>query len=342
MDNNMLLGIAGIIATLIMGAIAIWMGYNHQRKTESAKIIKEKDAHKEMVSAVTRLLSQCTTDNIPINVLEDLIRSKCREYGINFNVNNEVSAILEDINARLVESEVITPDLRDKLSTMVLDLERKREQVVPKIEDLSEKMEEVSHPINWITVILVALRTFIISLVAVSIILSLLVQLMHVTVDTSYALAPLIIAVFTALLSILPFVFPSIDNKKKREDITSDYEAYTFDNIRKVAKKLKEPKFSAHREYKIIVGDKNYIADFVIEYNGKKIPVEVKSVVHVDDIGQISNTMSRMEAQRGLIISYSTVEESMKGMARSKNIIVIDRISSEEILTRKLINEVLI
>lgn len=104
---TIILAVAGIAVTLLVFFLV-------DRKTRGARREREKHAHRDIVATSARLLAQ-NQEIFHLHVMEALIRSKSREYDVNLSVADEVPSIVEDIVARLTDSEFISSRVRGKL-----------------------------------------------------------------------------------------------------------------------------------------------------------------------------------------------------------------------------------
>jgi len=77
--------------------------------------------------------------------------------------------------------------------------------------------------------------------------------------------------------------------------------------------------------------------DFVIDLNGITLPIKVKhGLVRPETIAAMVAVMNKLVTERGMIISSTQVSDRTKKMAMSRNITLLEGITSAEDLTRGL------
>jgi predicted RecB family endonuclease len=76
---------------------------------------------------------------------------------------------------------------------------------------------------------------------------------------------------------------------------------------------------------------------FVVEINGKKLPIEVKvGSVNRDAINNMVYAMQGLAYMRGIIVTSSQVPDEIRRMANINNIHLVEGATSEEDLRRGL------
>jgi predicted RecB family endonuclease len=91
------------------------------------------------------------------------------------------------------------------------------------------------------------------------------------------------------------------------------------------------------RNVRIETGKYLVEVDFVIDVNGITLPIKVKhGLVKPESIAAMVAVMNKLATERGMMITTAQVSGRAKKMAMSKNITLLEGITSAEDLTRGL------
>ena len=115
-DPNLVIGILGIILTII----TFYVTY---KQTIGATIERKAAARRDIVSAISRLIAHNQLD-LNLDIIQGLIRSKAREFNLNFESMPNPIAIFEDAMTKFIENEFMSQETKKELINRVLSIQQ--------------------------------------------------------------------------------------------------------------------------------------------------------------------------------------------------------------------------
>lgn len=312
MDTTIILGIIGVSVTIVTSVIVLW-------RANSARKEREKHAIKEIVAILANILFQ-GQDIVDISTVESLVKSKARAYDVNSSVEDVLPRIAEDLVTKFSESEFITPDVRGQLVKKTLQVKEQLSSRKPMLKELtkhSEYRQESRYRFrrNVVLGTISALITGTIVITASSI---------FAPPETDVKTASMLMAVVGLVIATATFIVAYWQLKKR--------EAKSNESVNRILEKTVADVTSAFEagetSQQVAVG--KHIVDFIVEKDGNKIPIEIKFDVDVSTIGRMLEVMQMMQAEKGIVISSSSVVDKIRKMALKNNIHIIDNITSED------------
>ena len=147
MEASIIIGIGSIAVGLIAGILTLW-------KTAGAKREKRKASYKEIITILIRSLTQSQI-NIKPEELDRIVRSKCRNCGINRSDLVSDIEIADDIFTNILENEFIAPQEKAKILSDIDELITK----IPVPEVTEEVTRTIESPQAFISVLMAILGT---------------------------------------------------------------------------------------------------------------------------------------------------------------------------------------
>jgi len=325
--NVVLWSVIGIVVALVTFGIADW-------RVRIARGERARHAHKDVVTAIAKLLAQGQgAVNLP--VIESLLKTKAREYDVNLSIADELPKIVEDIVARFTESEFIPPKTRHNLLQKAFALQRLGESRSPTLKEAVADLEESSR--------LAAsysrrntLLSAAVSLLAAIVTLALVAALTGVDVIgllpvyTGGVCAAIAAAVVFTLLQASRAM--RLKEARTLADVHRAFEEAVLDVLGETM-----PETIVQRNVTIETEKYFVEVDFVIDANGITLPIKVKhGLVRPQTIAAMVAVMNKLVTDRGMIITSTQVSDRTKKMAMSRNITLLEGITSAEDLTRGL------
>jgi hypothetical protein len=325
--NVILWSVSGIVVALVTFGIVDW-------RTRIARGERTRHAHKDVVTMVAKLLAQGQA-RVDLPVIESVLKTKAREYDVNRSIADELPKIVEDIVARFTESEFITPKVRQNLLQKAFALQRLGESRRPTLKEALADLEESSR--------LIASYSRRNTLLSATV--SLLAAIVTLAIITALAKADVIGllpayagGVCAAIAAAVAFSLGQASRARKLKeartlvDVRRTFEEMVLDVLGKTM-----PEAIVQRNVRIET--KKYLVevDFVIDVNGITLPIKVKhGLVKPETIAAMVAVMNKLATERGMMITSTQVSGRAKKMAMSKNITLLEGITSAEDLTRGL------
>jgi hypothetical protein len=319
--------VTGIVVTLVTFGIVDW-------RTRSARGERARHARKDVVTAIAKLLAQ-GQGGVDLPVIESVLKTKAREHDVNLSIADELPKIVEDLVARFTESEVITPKVRQNLLQKVFALQRLGENRRPTLKEAVADLEESSR----LTASYSRRNTLLsatVSLLAAIVTLAVIAALTGadvigiLPVYTGGVCAAIAAAVFVSLHQ----ASRAMKAKEARTlaDVHRTFEEMVLDVLGETM-----PDAVVQRNVRIETGKYMVEVDFVISANGITVPIKVKhGLVKPQAIAFMAAVMNKLATERGMIITSTQVSDRAKKMTMSKNITLLEGITSAEDLTREL------
>ena len=320
MDTNILMNIVIGIIGIVISLTAFFFAY---RFTIGAREERGKNAYREIISIMTRFLSQ-TKINPTLDVIQGLIRSKAREYNVGIGRIPSLPAIFEDSIAKFIENEFISPDIKNdfinriKLLQNELETEAARERMIAETREVP-----MADKYRFLVSIVVALVSMLIA--------------MLITAKLYYT--PTYLSVFIMMVVVVFFAtgyaYMKIGIEKEEKEAEST--AYIFPVFENMVFSALKKHLPEENIKKGVVLKKGGRVDFVLQINDEKIPTDVKfRDVKLNTIEQISDYKNQLGAKRAILITNSSVAERVRKSADAKNIIIIDNVNFEEDIINRL------
>lgn len=317
----------GIVVALVTFAIVDW-------RTRTAHTERTRHAHKEVVTAIAKLLAQGQA-RVDLPVIESLLKTKARECDVSLSIADELPRIVEDLAAKFSESEFITPKTRQNLLHKALALRRLGESRRPTLKEAVTDFEESSR------IAASHFRRSILLSAAVSLlaaILTLAVIAAFIGVDAVGLLPVYAGGVCAAIAAAVVFNLyqTSRTTRSKEARTLADVHRTFVETVLDVLGKTM-PEAMVQRNVRIETEKYLVGVDFIINVNGAILPIKVKhGLVTPQTIAAMAAVMNRLAIERGMIITSMQVRDRTKKMAMSRNITLLAGIRSAEDLTRGL------
>ena len=325
--NAVLWSVTGVVVALATFGIVDW-------RTRNAHAERARRAHKDVVTVIAKLLAQGQT-RVDLPVIETVLRTKAREYAVNLSIADELPKIVEDTVVRFTESEFITPKTRQNLLQKAFALQRLGESRRPTLKEAVADLEESSRlaaSYSRRNVLLSATVSLLAAIVTLAIITGL-------TGANVIGLLPAYVGGICAAIA-AAFVFSLYQASRARKleesrtlaDVHRTFEEMVLEVLGKTM-----PEATVQRDVRIESGKYLVEVDFITNVNGITLPIKVKhSLVQPETIAAMAAVMNKLATQRGMIITYMQGNDRTKKMATSRNISLLEGITSAEDLTRGL------
>ena len=128
------------IGSLLVGLLS-WYFYN--RKTKGVREEKERTADKEVKTALTRLMAQGNME-LEISIVDAIVNSKYREYGLDFAPISKLPNILDDLVAEFAEHALIPLKVSQDLIKKAMLLKKKLEGRKLDLEEATKNWRRLS------------------------------------------------------------------------------------------------------------------------------------------------------------------------------------------------------
>lgn len=325
--NVILWSVIGVVVALVAFAIVNWW-------TGGARRERTRRAHNDVVRAVAKLLAQGQT-RVDLPVMESVLRTKAREYGVSVSIADELPRIAEDTVARFTEDEFITPKMRQNLLQKASALQRLGESRRPTLRGAVADLEESSR--------LAASHS--IRSVLIGVIVGLLAAVATLAIITGLAganvtdLLPAYVgSTCTAIAAAVVFsLYQASRTRKSKEtralaDVHRIFEEMVLDVLGKAM-----PEATVQRNVTIEIGRRSVEVDFIVDINGVPLPIKVKhGLVKPEIIAVMVAVMNKLGTEQGMIITSAQGSDRMKKVATSRNVTLLTGITSAEDLIRGL------
>lgn len=325
--NVVLLSVIGIVVALLTFGIVDW-------RTRSARGERARHAHKDVVTVIAKLLAQGQA-RVDLPVIESVLKTKAREYDVNLSIADELPRIVEDIVARFTESEFITPKVRQNLLQKAFALQQLGESRRPTLKEALADLEESSRLIVGYSR-RNTLLSAIVSLLAAIVTLAIITALIGANI---IGLLPVYTGgICAAIAAAVAFSLGEASRARRLK------EARTLADVHKIFEEMvlevlgeTMPEAIVQRDVRIETEKYLVEVDFIIDVNGITLPIKAKhGLVKPETIAAMVAVMNKLATERGMIITTTQVNGRIKGMAMSKNITLLEGITSAEGLTRGL------
>ncbi|MDO8725611.1 MAG: restriction endonuclease [Candidatus Methanoperedens sp.] len=327
-DPNLIIGILGIILTII----TFYVTY---KQTIGASIERKAAVRRDLVSSVSRLVAH---DQLDVNqeIIQGLIRSKAREYNINFeNMPNPI-AIFEDSMTKFIENEFMSQETKKGLINKILSVQR---SYLDTAKIIGESKEEATEEIPF-EILISTITSLIIGIIGIYVLGSLTKSLYGTTfIITDTLLLTAIIITVTGLTIIL-YLRIMADRQKKLSE-NKLYSGKEFENLvfSTIVKYIGE-RGNVKRNYLVISEDgRKWEIDLLIELSDKKIPIEIKyrkDNISIDSIYQLISDKKFWDLQKAIIITNAQITKDAKILAEQNDIITIEKVRNEADITNVL------
>jgi hypothetical protein len=328
MDSNSLT-IIGIVSGTIISLGTFLLAY---RKTVGARKEREKQARKEITSALRGLLSE-DQGAIDADVLEAVVKSKSREYNVDELTIADLAAIVEDALSAFAEDRVLSPEKRKALISKTQAFKQKLD-VQKRLVSEGDNLVKASSrsPYRWGIVAATAAGVFLVLWVTTT-------YGYYAAVNTTSWTYPTIVTGSVALatviiLSAFALAQTQIEVQKKKAT-TLDYVEKAFEEtiIGALRRHFGESRVGS---FEMATGGHVTRFDVMFESGGERIPVEIKyGSPNADAMIHMSLSMKEAKFKRGLLITSSQLHKPVKALARANGIIVFEAVSSEDDLVAR-------
>jgi hypothetical protein len=319
--------VIGIVVALVTFGVVDW-------RTRTAREERTRRAHKDVVTAIAKVLAQGQT-RVDLPVIESLLKTKAREYGVDLSIADELPKIVEDLGARFTESEFIPPRTRQTLLQKAFALQRLGESRRPTLKEAVADLEESSRLAashlrrNMLLSATVSLLAAIVTLAIIAAFIGAdVIGLLPVYAGGICA------AIAAAVVFSLYQASRATRSKEARAmaDVHRTFEEMVLDVLGKTM-----PEAIMQRNVRIEAGRYSVEVDFIINVNGITLPVKLKhGLVSPQTIAAMVAVMNKLATERGMIITSGQIGARTKKMAMPKNITLLEGIRSAEDLTRGL------
>ena len=314
--TNVIIGVIGVVVSLV----TFYLTY---RLTIGARKERGKNAYREIISIMTRFLSQ-TKINPTLDVIQGLTRSKAREHNVNMVSIPSLPAIFEDLITKFIENEFISPDTKNNIISRVKLLQNELET-----KEARERMIVETPEVPKILTILILAA---VTIAPMSFALLLMVQTGFIYYIARNMYIIMIAVVFLVVAG--SFYIKASREKEEKEAESTAYISPIFENLIFSALKRHLPEGNIEKG---VVLKKGRQVDFVLQINDEKIPMAVKfRDVKLGTVQQISDYKKQLGAKKAILITNSSVAKIVRKSADAKNIIIIDDINSEEDIINRL------
>lgn len=319
--------VTGVVVALVTFGIVDW-------RTRTARGERTRRAHKDVVTAIAKLLAQGQA-RVDLPVIESALKTKAREYGVSLSIADELPRIVEDTVARFTESEFIPPRTKQNLLKKAFALQRLGESRRPTLKEAVADLEESCR--------LAASHSRRSTLLSATV--SLLAAIVTLAVVTAFIGADVIgllpiyaggvcAAIAAAVVFSLYQASRATRSKEARTlaDVHRVFEEMVLDVLGKTV-----PEATVQRNVRIET--KRYLVelDFIINVNGIALPIKLKhGLVRPQTVAAMEAVVNELATERGMIITSMQMSDRTKKMGMPKNITLLEGIMSAEDLTRGL------
>jgi len=321
-DPNLIIGILGILLTIITF-------YATYKQTIGVSIERKAAAHRDLVSSVSRLIAHDQLDVKP-DIIKGLIRSKAREYNINFESMPNPIAIFEDSMTKFIENEFMSQETKRELINRVLSVQQSYLDTSKIAEESREKTtEEMPYEI-----LISSIASLIVGIIGLYVLRSISENLLPtIFITTNFIPFFIAITITVIALTIGLYLKIMVDRNKKLSE-NSLYSGKEFENLvfSTIIKYIGE-RGNIKRNYSIISEKRRkWEIDLLIELRDKKIPIEIKyrkGNVSIDAVYQLISYKDILDAQKAIIITNAEITNDAKILAEKNNIITIEKVRNE-------------
>lgn len=282
-------GIIGIIVTLATFVIVYW-------RTTSARQERGKQAHRDIVVVLTRILAQ-GQDSLELPIVESLLKSKAREHDVNLSLVDELPKITEDLITKFTESEFITSEARSKLIEKVMLLREKFQRKEPRLEEAVAEYQQPARLDRYRYRRTVVLSTM--AALLAGTIIFVIAYTLNSEITREFPISVVLTTVLGLIAALGTYIFEYGQTKRKEAErslyLNKVFERIVIEALHEIA-----PKASVESDVKIVRGDYHAEADFVIKVNNAVVPVEIKTgTVKHETILSIVDAMRLLKSKRG-------------------------------------------
>lgn len=317
-----------IIATVITIAATFGISYLFYRKSFTIWIKSRniKNARKEVVTLLSVELAK-NKGGIELSIVKAITNSIYGEHKVDSIPPTEIQQLFEALITNITKSPFISPSRKNELSNKALVLKEgfgKRET------DLGQAIS------NWQQVSIFKISIQVVFILAVGIFTGLTAFIISAIVN------PAIWDNFIEIMWLIGIVatlsgFLQYRKAKANRDESSHHLNMALEE--KVIRALERHMPDAVLEKNVKVADTGHLieVDLIMSTNGAKIPVEIKHrLVRTQTIEELANVMKTIGSRKGLLVTGSSVGNTIKELARQKGIIVLDNVASEDEIVNRL------
>ena len=319
--------VIGVVVALATFGIVDW-------RTGNARGERTRRAHKDVVTVVAKLLAQGQT-RVDLPVIETVLKTKAREYGVNLSIADELPRIAEDTVARLTESEFIPPKTRQNLLQKALGLQRLGETRRPTLKEAVADLEESSRlAASYSRRNLLLCAT--VSLLAAIVTLAIAAALSGADViGLLPAYAGGICAAIAAAVVFSLYQTSRVTRLKEAKALADVHRTFEEMVLEVLSKTM--PGATVQRNVRIETGKYLVELDFIINDKGTTLPIKLKhGLVRPQTVAAMGAVMNKLATERGMIITSMQMNDRTRKMAMPTNITFLEGIMSAEDLTRGL------
>ena len=319
--------VIGVVVALATFGIVDW-------RTKDARGERTRRAHKDVVTAIAKLLAQGQA-RVDLPIIESVLKNKGREYGVSLSIADELPKIVEDTVARLAESEFIPPKTRQNLLKKAFALQGLDESRRPTLKEAVADLQELARLTaghSRRNVLLSAAVSLLAAIVTLAIITWLagadVVELLPFYAGGVCA------AIAAAVVFSLYQASRATRSKEARTlaDVHRIFEEMVLDVFGKTM-----PEAIVQRDVRIEAGRYSVEVDFIINVNGITLPIKLKhGLVRPQTVAAMAAVMNKLATERGMIITSMQMSDQTKKMAMPRNITFLEGIMCAEDLTRGL------
>jgi hypothetical protein len=316
--------VIGVVAALVTFGIVDW-------RTGNARGERTLRAHKDVVTAIAKLLAQGQT-RVDLPVIESVLKTKAREYGVSLSIADELPRIVEDTVGMFTESELIPPKTRQNLLRKAFALQRLGESSRPTLKEAVADLEELARLTSGYSRRNTLLSATV-SLLAAIVTLAIAVALAGANVIgllPAYA-GSICAAIGAAVVFSLYQASRARKSKEARTlaDVHRIFEEMVLDVLGKTM-----PEAIVQRNVRIETGRYSVEVDFIINVNGITLPIKLKhGLVRPQTVAAMAAVMNKLATERGMIVTSMQMSDQTKKMAMPKNITLLEGVMSAEDLT---------
>lgn len=319
--------VIGIVVALVTFAIV-------DLRTKIARAERARHAHKDVVTAIAKLLAQGQT-RVDLPVIESVLKTKGREYNVNLSIADELPRIAEDTVARFAESEFIPPKTRQSLLKKAFALQGLGESRRPTLKEAVADLEEFSRLAasysrrNLLLSVTVSLLAAIVTLAIVA---------AFIGVDVIGLLPVYAGGICAAIAAAVVFSLyqTSRETRTKQVKALGDVHRIFAEMVLDVLGKTM-PEATVQRNVRIETEKYLVELDFIMSDHGITLPIKLKhGPVTPQTVAAMAAVVNKLAAERGMIITSMQRSDQTKKMAVPWNITILQGVMSAEDLTRAL------
>lgn len=311
----------GIVAFLVTVTFS-FLAYRRLRGEKGQKII---NARREVVRILANQFAD-SEDELKVSAVEAILNSKYRNCNVKSLNTTEFPIIIEDLITQFAENIFLLEEKRESLIDRASNLQRNFERRKLGLKVANQNWQESS-------ILKIALKitsTFLLSLGAGLFVIILAIAF---NISVIYNLIELIILLFivAAFSSFMQYRVLKEERGRNSHFLHNALEDTVTTTFRD-----KTP--NASFESNVLTPDGRLVkVDLVITLNEEKIPVEIKhKPITVTTINNLSNAMGVLKSKKAILVTSSRVGGEFKELANSKNIIILESMTSEEDVIRGL------